>query len=336
MGRRRWIYGLALGAVLALGVTACGGDEQAAGGGSSGSGASPKLTKVALRLNWVLAGNHAPFYLAQEKGYWKSCGLDVSLAAGTGSGDTAKLVANGSQDFGLTDAVSIVSGRAQGLKIKSIGVVYQTNPSSLVSKKETGITDLKAVAGKTWGAVPGGSPYLLLKALFKSNGIDESSVKEVSVPSPGIAQLKTGQVDYITFFGNEVANIDPDWQKNLNVVTFEDYGQNIYGLALAASDDYIQQHPDRVKCMRDGVIKGFQEAKANPDEALKALTDAVPETEGKDAVNRQLLDGAFQYAGDDLLAQDKAKWQATQKVLVDADISPKSLPATDFYSTAGQ
>jgi NitT/TauT family transport system substrate-binding protein len=329
MGRMRWIGGCVVAVAIAAAAAGCG-----SSGASGSTGSSAGLTKVTLRLNWVIAGNHAPLYLAEQKGYWKSCGLDVKMAAGTGSGDTAKLVANGSQDFGLTDAVSIVSGRAQGLKIKSIGVLYQTNPSALVSKKTAGITNLQTAAQKKWGAVPGGSPYLLLHALYKQNGM--AKVNEVSVPSPGIAQLKTGQVDYITFFGNEVANIDPNWQKDLNVMYFKDLGQDIYGLALAASDDYIQQHPDRVKCMREGVIKGFQEAKAHPDEALKALEAGAPETAGNQDVSKQLLDGAFAYAGNDLLAQDKAKWAATQKVLVNANISPKSLPPGDFFTTVGQ
>ena len=331
MGRREWISGL-VAVLLAATVAACGGGDD--GGSSSGAASGKKTVKVSLRLNWVIAGNHAPFYLAQQKGYWKQCGLDVTMAPGTGSGDTAKLVANGSQDFGLTDAVSIVSGRAQGLKLKSIGVLYQTNPSSLVAKKSAGIRDLETAAKHKWGAVPGGSPYLLLKALYDGKGIDK--VNETSVPAPGIAQLKTGQVDYITFFGNEVANIDPDWKNNLDVLYFKDLGQDIYGLALAASDDYIKQHPDRVKCMRDGVIKGFQEAKADPDAALSALEDAVPETQGKEDVSRQLLQGAQDYVGDDLLAQDKAKWEATQKVLLDAKISTKSLPADEFFTTEGQ
>jgi NitT/TauT family transport system substrate-binding protein len=312
-----------------LALAGCGDDDGASSDSTSGS-QSQDLTKVSLRLNWVIAGNHAPLYLAKERGYWEQCGLDVSMAAGNGSSETAKLVANGSQDFGVTDAVSIIAGRGQGLKIKSIGVIYQSNPSALVSKKDADITELQDVEGKTWGAVPGGSPYLLLKALFKENGIED--VKEVSVAPPGIAQLKTGQVDFITFFGNEAANVDPDPDANLNVLYFKDAGQDIYGLALATSDEYAQQHPDQVKCMQDGVRKGFEAAKKDPDAALDALVDAVPETEAsKETIQRKLLEGAFEYAGDDLLAQDEAKWDATQKVLVDADIAKKTLPAGDFF-----
>jgi NitT/TauT family transport system substrate-binding protein len=320
--------GLAIAALVTV-LAGCGHEkgETASSGGQSGGGGE----KVTFRLNWVIAGNHAPFYLAQKKGFWKQCGLDVSMAAGKGSSDTAQLVANGSQDFGLTDAVSVVAGRARGLPIKSLGVVYQTNPSSLVSRKKEGITSLDDVSSKTWGAVPGASPYLLLKGLFKEKGVEPG--KEVSVPAPGIAQLKTGQVDFITFFGNEVANIDPDPEKNLNVVLFKDAGQDIYGLTLATSDKYATSHPEQVKCFREGVTKGFAAAKANPQEALDALKEAVPTTASNPDVQKQLLDGAFEYTGDNMLAQSADRWEQTEKVLIDSGIAKKKVPPSELFES---
>lgn len=301
-------------------------------GSPAATGTPVEVSKVAFRLNWVIAGNHAPFYLAQEKGFWSACGLDVSMAAGKGSGDTAQLVANGSQQFGLTDAVSIAAGRTKGLAVTSLGVLYQTNPASIVSYKKSNITTLDDVKGKTWGAVPAGSPYLLLKGLFKEKGIADTDYHEVSVPAPGIAQLKAGQVDFITFFANEAANIDPDPQANLNVLPFKDYGQDIYGLAIASNDTYIKDHPDQVKCFVDGVRKGLDAAKADPDAALEALYKAAPETKAKAAGMRALLDGVYEYAGDTFLDQTAEKWDATQKVLADAGIIDKTLDPTEFFT----
>jgi len=297
--------------------------------GSSQTSTPANAEKVNFRLNWVVAGNHAPFYLAQQKGFWSRCGLDVTMTPGTGSGATAQLVGNGSQEFGLTDAVSITAARAHGLPVKSIGALYQTNPSSIVSKKSAGITKLQDVAGKTWGAVPSGSPYLLLKALFKKNNI--TTVKEADVPSPGIAQLKTGQVDFITFFGNEAANVDPDADKNLNVVWFKDYGQDIYGLAIATSDEYLKSHPQQVACFRQGVIEGFKEARTNPEAALQALYEKAPLTKNAPKVQAALLQGALDFTGTDLLAQSQAKWDATQQLLLDAGITPKKVDAAALF-----
>ena len=348
--RARWLAMIAVGALVA----ACGGSgspsptaggsaipstaptAQATGPASEAPSVPAEATKVDFRLNWVISGNHAPFFLAKERGFWSDCGLDVSMAPGKGSGDTAQLIANGSQQFGLTDAVSIAAGRSKGLPVKSLGVVYQTNPASIVSLKATGIDSLEAVKGKTWGAVPGGSPYLLLKALFKEKGITDSDYREVSVPAPGIAQLKSKQVDFITFFANEAANIDADVTGNLNVLPFKDFGQDIYGLAIASSDDYIAQHPDQASCFVDGVRKGLEAAKADPDAALEALYAAAPETKERPGVMKALLDGVYAYTGDTFLAQTQDKWSATQDLLATAGIVEKPVDVSTLFTNVYQ
>ena len=346
MVRSRFAIGIAIAALV---VTACSSNSGASsgpGGSPAASAATPsaaasavpssggngQLSDVNFRLNWVIAGNHAPFFLAQQNGYWKDCGLNVSMAAGKGSGDTAQLVANGSQEFGLTDAVSIAASRTKGLKVKSLGVVYQSNPSAIVSPKDKGITKLDDVKGKTWGAVPGGSPYLLLKALFKQNNISDSDYHEVSVPAPGIAQLKAGQVDFITFFANEAANVDPNPEQNLNVLPFKDYGQDIYGLAIASNDDYIANHPDEVRCFVSGVQQGLQAAKDDPEAALQALYAAAPETKDKADAMRALLDGVYEYTGDTYLAQNADKWDNTQTTLSDAGIIESTIDPQEFFT----
>jgi NitT/TauT family transport system substrate-binding protein len=216
--------------------------------------------------------------------------------------------------------------------VTSLGVLYQTNPASIVSPKAKGITTLDAIKGKTFGAVPGGSPYLLLKALLKEKGIAPTDYHEVTVPAPGIAQLKAGQVDFITFFANEAANVDPDPAANLNVLPFKDYGQDIYGLAIASNDSYIKAHPDQVRCFVSGVKKGLEAAKADPQAALDALYAAAPETKAKADAMRQLLDGVYEYTGSTYLEQNAAKWDATQKVLADAGIIDKTIQPEQFFT----
>ena len=300
---------------------------------SAAPGTPVPIEPVTFRLNWVIAGNHAPYFLAKQEGFWEECGLDVSMAAGQGSGDTAQLIANRSQDFGLTDAVSIIAGRVRELPVTGLGVVYQTNPTSIVSKKATGITAPQDLEGKTFGAVPGGSAYLLGKALMAQNDVDTATVREVTVPAPGIAQLLSDQVHFITFFGNEAANIDPDPEQNLNVMWFKDHGQDIYGLTLATHPDYITENPEAVRCFLDGVRRGFEAAADDPEAALDALEALNPETAERRAVHQLLLEGAFEFAGDDLLAQTLEKWTETQQVLADSEIIETTVEPETFFTT---
>ena len=64
---------------------------------------------VSLAVDWILNGTHAGYFIAQEKGFYKEKGLDVSISRGFGSGDTIKRVATGSVDFGIADTGAVRS-----------------------------------------------------------------------------------------------------------------------------------------------------------------------------------------------------------------------------------
>ena len=55
---------------------------------------APKLDKFPFRLNWTIYGEHAAFFVAQDKGFYKEEGLDVDIAEGSGSTTVSQLVAN--------------------------------------------------------------------------------------------------------------------------------------------------------------------------------------------------------------------------------------------------
>ena len=115
------------------------------------------------------------------------------------------------------------------------------------------------------------------------------------------------------------------------MLPFKQFGQDIYGLTLVTSEKYLAQHPKQVDCFRQGVRKGFEQAKADPGAALDALAKGAPETATNRDVQETLLKGAFDYATGDLLAQEAAKWDATQQVLVKAGIVEKTAPPDSFY-----
>lgn len=323
--RKHWgrLYRWALAGIVAagaLGLAACSDDAE-------------ELEEVSFRLNWVVAGNHAPFFLAQSEGYWEECGLDVSIRAGSGSGDTAQQVGTGSSEFGLTDAVSIVPGRVEGLPIKSIGVLYQDNPSSLVTKADSGIEEIEDVEGRTFGAVPGGSPYLLLQWVFDQQGIDTDSIQERTVSAPGIAELETDQVDFITFFGTEVVNVDPNPEENLNWLWFSDLGLDAYGLAVASSDSYIEENPDNVQCFTDGLRQGLEAAEDDPDAALEALYEAEEAAAEAPEAQETMLDAIWPFIGDEPLAQSADKWESTQQIVLEAEIIEEQVDVEELFTT---
>src|SRR5207247_3710634 len=58
---------------------------------------------VTLRLDWIPSWDHAPFYHALERGFYRDAGLNVTIGQGKGSMLTAQVVASGSETFGFMD-----------------------------------------------------------------------------------------------------------------------------------------------------------------------------------------------------------------------------------------
>ena len=62
------------------------------------------LDKFTFRLNWTLYGEHAPFFVARDKGFYKDVGLDVEILEGSGSTTVAQLTANATNPVSYVDA----------------------------------------------------------------------------------------------------------------------------------------------------------------------------------------------------------------------------------------
>ncbi len=57
---------------------------------------------VSFRLKWLFLANYAESFVAREKGFWSERGLDVTVYPGGFENDSIKLVAAGSDQFGIT------------------------------------------------------------------------------------------------------------------------------------------------------------------------------------------------------------------------------------------
>src|SRR5258708_12218965 len=60
-------------------------------------------TRIKLVLNWKYEGPQGMFFLAQDRGYFKQEGLDVTFDQGNGSAAALPQVANGAYDMGFGD-----------------------------------------------------------------------------------------------------------------------------------------------------------------------------------------------------------------------------------------
>ena len=147
----------------------------------TGAPVAQPTQKLVFALNWFAVGDHAAYWVALDKGYYKSRGLDVELQNSKGSGDSIAKVDTNRADVGLADAVVVIPRVAQGARIKIVGAVFDNTPLNIWTRKDTGITRPKDLEGKILAAPPGDSQRQLFPAFAKVNGVDASKVTWLSI-----------------------------------------------------------------------------------------------------------------------------------------------------------
>src|SRR5687768_17390875 len=136
--------------------------------------ASNSLDHVTLRLNWQPGAEHAPYYVAVDKGYFSDVGIDIDIHVGSGSADSVKLTAVGDADFALAAGANVIQGRAQEIPVRVIAVIYQDDPTSFTVLSDSGIDSVSDLVGKNIGVAFESSTFPEYLALLKHNQIDRS------------------------------------------------------------------------------------------------------------------------------------------------------------------
>ena len=235
--------------------------------------------KVVFALNWFAVGDHAAYWVALEKGYYKAKGLDVELQNSKGSGDSIAKVDTGRADIGLADASVVVPRVAQGAKIKVVGAVFDNTPLNIWTRKDTGISKPKDLEGKTLAAPPGDSQRQLFPAFAKINGVDESKVRWVNIePAAKFVALSEKRADAVP----DYTTGQPFWEKavgkdNLVMMPWHRFGFDTYSMSIFASEKTMNERPKVLRDFLEASYKGWRDVMADPRAALEIFKKRVPE-----------------------------------------------------------
>src|SRR6202000_2810206 len=211
-------------------------------------------TNLKLVLNWKYQGPQGWFFLADDRGYFKAAGLNVTLDQGNGSSAPIVAVASGSYDVGFGDLNALIELAAKKPDDAPIAVyvMYNRPPFTIAVRADSPIKSPKDFEGKTIGGPANDGALKLFPAFCKIAKIDCSKVEIVNMqPNLREQMLMQGQVDgafgYVTTirFSARPAGIDPD--KQFRFIKFEDYGLALYSNAIIVSRKLAKEHPDAVK-----------------------------------------------------------------------------------------
>jgi NitT/TauT family transport system substrate-binding protein len=250
--------------------------------------AEAQSKKVSVQLAWVIGGLHAGFFVAKEKGFYTSKGLDVTINRGFGSGDTAKVVATGAAHFGEVNVPTAIISRGKDIPLTIIGVIIGKAPESILSFAEKGIRKPKDVEGKTFAEASGAAIMVTWPAFAKLAGIDIKKATHIPVEAAAKpAVFFSGQVDWVPGFRpgfDEPLIIRARKEKKkLHFIRWEDYGWKVYGNGLVTHNDFLKREPKTVANFVSATMDGYAYAITHLDEALDITLRANPELDRESA-----------------------------------------------------
>ncbi|MBV9735324.1 MAG: ABC transporter substrate-binding protein [Acidisphaera sp.] len=242
------------------------------------SGRAMAEDQATLRLNWLIYGFHTPFYLGVERGLYRQNGIDLTIGEGQGSGRAVQTVAAGSDTFGLSDGSSIIAGAAKGAPVVAIMGIMNRSPYAVIVRRDSGITDIKGLAGKTIAATTGEAGLVIFPALLHANGMAPDAVRFLRVDGAAklVAVLENRATGLLGGLENQSLILP---QKGLAVTTlpYSDFGVNTIGLAIQTTRDTLSRNPDLARRFIRATRAAFEAAEKDPEASIQAGMKVKPD-----------------------------------------------------------
>lgn len=277
------------------------------------------LTPVTLVMGYVPNVQYAPFYVAEEKGYFAQEGIQVNYNWGF-EFDGVKLVGANQAEFAIVTGDQILQARAQDVPIVYIGNWYNAFPISVVSLAEKNIKTPQDLVGKKVG-LPGlfGASYTAWRALLYASKLQAQDVQTENIGFTQVQALTQGTVDAaVAYANNEPVQLQLAG-KPVNAINTWEYAQ-LVGNGVATNEATLKNRPQVARGFVRALMRGIQYTLDHPDEALQIAIKRVPEAGGDNLeTSKAVLNASLPLWKNTRLGETRlADWQAMETFMREA------------------
>jgi putative hydroxymethylpyrimidine transport system substrate-binding protein len=281
--KNHWLAALTLVALLAAG---CGGGgaadtSEAEGTQASSTGKGPdldnregnKIATVWVAMDGFDSAETVSFLVAEKRGYFSKVRISPLTLSPVTPRLTIPDVVKGQDVLGVATGPEAVAARDRGAPIVIVGNVLRQATAAMIWTKESGMTGVADLEGKTV-AIPGlSSQRSLLEKILVEEGLDPADVKVISVGNDLVPALVKGRADAIFGGSGNVEGLDLRSRGLQPVVTpvtalgAPDYDE----LVLVALQDVAEANPKLMKDFVSAVARGAATATDEPQAATRVL-----------------------------------------------------------------
>ena len=273
---------------------------------------------------------YLPFYIAQEKGFFKEEGLDITVKFSGNDDQVFATVLKGEAQFGIGDPVFTAISREKGAKGKVIASIVDGVTIWGVTNKDNikTIEQPADLAGLKVGTFPDPSTnYALMKKTIMKGGDVLKNTKIIQAPiGSQLALLENGSADIAMDLepGTSIAE-----SKGYRVVYSSPkfYGRFAF-TGLTTTEDYIAANKETVQKFVNAIEKALQYChtdEAGATEIAAKLFPKLDKTVVGNAVKRMVADKTIP----DHAAMSDEAWQKAIQVRVDIGDLKEMKPTSD-------
>lgn len=247
---------------------------------------APEKTHIALAVGGKAGLYYLPLTIAEQLGYFKDEGLDVTISDFAGGAKALQALIGGSADVVAGAYEHTITMQSKGQDIRAFALMGQAPQISIgvVSSKAREFTSAKDLKGMKVGvSAPGSSTNMAVDYFIGQAGLKPSDISVIGIGTSAgaIAAVRGGQIDAIS-------NVDPvmtmlEQHGDIKVVansrtlkgTEKLFGGPMPAATLYAPEDFIRKYPKTVQALTNAIVRADRWLqKAGPSDIVKTVPEA--------------------------------------------------------------
>jgi NitT/TauT family transport system substrate-binding protein len=232
---------------------------------------------VTLVLNWVPGAEHAPFFYAQRRGWFRDAGIELTIDSVAGSPEAIKRAVKEPRALAVADFVAFLRTRDAGTPAYAVMALQPRSPYAVYYAE--GVAGPKDLAGKRIAAMEQDPMRGLWTALATRNCIDGSQTRWAALSNPQKPDaLAAGEVDAaLNPFLHNHLNYQAALGERMRVTWWHELGFEAYGHVLVASKPLLRIDPGLVRRLVSVTQSAWAQCLAEPAPCLDALIAEHPQ-----------------------------------------------------------
>jgi PAS domain S-box-containing protein len=232
--------------------------------------------KVAIQLKWVHQFQFAGFYAAQDQGYYRDAGLDVTLLEARPGTDPLQSVMQGHAQYGVGNTTLLLA-RAIGQPVVVLASIFQHSGAGLLRRLEAGGKP-RDWPGTRLMIAPNNEE---LTVFLKAQGVRMESL--LLVPhSYNFDDLLQGRVDAMSVYATKAPYALDRLNFPYELLSPRSHGMDFYGDVLYTSESELREHPARALALREATLRGWVYAMQHPGEIADLIRARYPERHSRE------------------------------------------------------